>query len=157
MSSTPELTLTEIEAAEFNLVDQISKLPAAAKRKRDQALETLAKLRDVKGRLLAANPDILRKAAGTRTPAEPRWFGLPAVAEEVAELVHAARDRQAERQRLERLAKQSNELGFRELPRNPDDALAGETIMTIKGALQRPMAGDRNLLRFLNRYATNHS
>jgi hypothetical protein len=78
MSSTPELTLTEIDAAEFNLVDQISKLPAAAKRKRDQALETLAKLRDVKGRLLAANPDILRKAAARRrTPASPRFGREP--------------------------------------------------------------------------------
>ena len=69
MSSTPELTLTEIETAEFNLVDQISKLPAAAKRKRDQALEVLAKLRDVKGRLSAATSatrTTSRRAASSR-------------------------------------------------------------------------------------------
>jgi hypothetical protein len=101
MSSTRELTLTEIEAAEFNLVDQISKLPAAAKRKRDQALETLAKLRDVKGRLLAANPDILRKAtARSSTPASPHWFGLPVIEVEAEQMVKAARDRQSEEQRL---------------------------------------------------------
>lgn len=99
MSSTPELTLTEIEAAEFNLVDQISKLPAAAKRKRDQALEVLAKLRAVKGRLLAANPDILRKAAKS-IPAEPHWVGLPTIGAEVDTLVKEARARQSEERRL---------------------------------------------------------
>jgi hypothetical protein len=101
MSSTPEVTLTEIEAADFNLVDQTSKLPAAAKCKRDQALEVLAKLRDVKGGLLVANPDILRKAAARRsTPTSPHWFGLPSVEPEVREMIKAARDRQSEVQRL---------------------------------------------------------
>jgi predicted nucleic acid-binding protein len=101
MSSIPEVTLTEIEAADFNLVDQTSKLPAAAKCKRDQALEVLAKLRDVKGGLLVANPDILRKAAARRsTPASPHWFGLASVEPEVREMIKAARDRQSEVQRL---------------------------------------------------------
>jgi hypothetical protein len=102
MSSTPELTLTEIEVAEFNLVDQISKLPAAAKR--DEALEFLAKLRDVKSRLLARNPGILRKASAARRPAEPSWRGLPVdnIAAEI--FAKEARLRAAETARLAKRA-----------------------------------------------------
>jgi hypothetical protein len=143
-------TITQIEKIEFDLVAALANLPAGARQMRAKVVDTLAKVRDRKRQLLARSPDVLRKAAGNRPTAEPHWFGLPAVAEEVAEIVTAARDRVAE---LERLAKRSNELGFHQLPRNPDAALAGEVMTTIKGALSRPMLGDRSLISFLNRHA----
>jgi hypothetical protein len=56
----------------------------------------------MKRALLARSPDVLRKSStvGRRAPAEPRWFGLPAVEAEVREILQAARDRRSEEDRL---------------------------------------------------------
>jgi hypothetical protein len=131
----PAMRASALEAAEFNLVDQISKLPAAAKRKRDQALKVLAKLRDVKSRLLARNPNLLLKGSAVALKLEPSWRGLPVdnIAADI--LVKEARSRAAEEQRL---AKRAGE----ETPQPAIDVL--------KRALRAPTAtGNRCLVSFL--------
>src|SRR5215469_18543378 len=41
------------------------------------------------------------------------------------------------------------ELGFRELPRNPDGAVGGEAMMdTLKAALRAPALGNKGLINF---------
>jgi hypothetical protein len=137
---TTELTLTEIEAAEFNLVDQISKLPAAAKRKRDQALEVLAKLRDVKGRLLARNPDLLRKGSAVALKLEPSWRGLPVDNIAAKTMATEARDRQAEDVRL----------GKHFGPGGPGGQTPQVALDTMKRALRAPTAtGNAGMTAFL--------
>jgi hypothetical protein len=92
--------ITEIEEAEFKLVDALSRLGQLPIEKtgelRRQCEEVLAKVRAKKRQLLALAPDVLRKASahGRSTP-EPRWVGLPSIEPEVAEMIKAARDRQS--------------------------------------------------------------
>jgi hypothetical protein len=104
MSSTTELTLTEIETAEFNLVAAIAGFPDVAAPMRAKAIAVLAKLRCRKAELLKANPDVLRKSSSKNALAAPHWIGLPSVAPEVTAMVKAARDRQSEERRLAKRA-----------------------------------------------------
>jgi hypothetical protein len=98
-------TITELEEAEFKLVDAIWRLSLseATADLRRRCQDMLDRVRARKASLLGDNPDVLRKSesGARRSPAEPRWFGLPCVESEVRELVKAARDRQSEERRLD--------------------------------------------------------
>jgi hypothetical protein len=121
-------TITELEELEYRLVDSLFRLPlgeaTAALRRRCE--DVLAKIRVKKAALLDQFPDILRKSASRPlATAEPRWFGLPAVGAEVDELVKAARDRQAEEQRL---AKASGRTRYQ-----APEHLRGKSIRLVDG------------------------
>ena len=93
------LTIKQVEKLEFDLVAAIAVFTGEPSM-REKATALLAKLRDIKRKLLAAAPDVLRKSAARPPLAGPRWVGLPCVETEVTELVKAARDRQSEERHL---------------------------------------------------------
>lgn len=139
-----EMTITQIEKAEFDLVDALAGLPAASNGtdgKRQKALEVLEKLRATKKALLARSPDVLRKSS-KRAVAAPHWIGFPGVPTEVTAIVKAARDRQSEERRLAKRA--GAERAHTDL---------GPALASIRSTLRAPLVGERNLIGFLNRYA----
>jgi hypothetical protein len=135
------VTITELEKLEFDLVAAIA-LPATTRAMREKAVAVLAKLRSRKAELLKANPEVLRKSSKRAVAAAPHWIGLPTVAAEVTAMVKAARDRQSEERRLAKRA------GTERANTDIRTALA-----SIRSVLRAPLVGERNLVRFLNRYA----
>jgi hypothetical protein len=94
------VSITEIERLEYQLLDLSSRLPAGSP-KQQQCEEGLGKLRGMKRAVLAANPDILRKAGTMRT-----HQSSPLVdASEVGKLVQEAHDRADHDKRMAKLAK----------------------------------------------------
>jgi hypothetical protein len=137
------VTITQIEKAEFDLVAAIA-LPATTRAMRAKAAEVLAKLRDVKSRLLASNPEILRKSAAPRPLAEPSWRGLPVDNIAAKTMVHEARDRQAEDVRL------TKHFG----PAGPGGQTPQVAVDAMKRALHAPAAiGNRGMVDFLTHRA----
>ena len=136
------VSIAGLEEAEFKLVDALWRLPLteATAALRRQCQEVLDRLRARKATLLEQHRDVLRKSAISRhVPVDPRRRGLPSVEPEVAGLVKAARDRQAEERRLSKRSGQ---------------AAPGQNVMAaMKGALRQPIFGNRALTDFLTRRA----
>ena len=88
-------TISQLETAEFQLVDLLSRLAHLPARQRDDANAALAELRKVKAAIIARNPDILRKRLDNmdkRTHQDARNQKLHQAA---VELVHMVRRSQS--------------------------------------------------------------
>jgi len=138
MSATAEITIAQLDRAEYDLIDALAGLPADKRAMRARALEVLEKLRTTKRALLARSPDILHKA-GRSAPAEPSWRGLPVDNIAAKTMVTETRDRQLEERRL---AKSGHAAASREV-----------ALGSLKKALRQPSYGNAGMIEFLTRRA----
>jgi hypothetical protein len=93
------MSLSQLERAEYKLVDALAGLPARHQlRARVEAM--LGKVRATKASWLDHHPDVLRKASRVPSPPAPSWRGLPIDGIAAKTMAAEARSRSAEEQRL---------------------------------------------------------
>jgi hypothetical protein len=136
------VTIAQYDKLEFDLIAALADLPASQEGLRPRALEVLEKLRSQKRALLARSPDVLRKSSARRTPAQPSWRGLPVDTIAVDTMVKEARSRGVEEQRLAK--------AFR---RQAVGNVTQAELAALKGAMRRPIVGDRAFLGFFSQRA----